>query len=151
DGAGNDHDIRAFHMRGGVPEMHGRTRSRESVRGLGRALVRTRDPIAERAEHFGDAAHADATDAHEMHVAEAGGEVGVGVQALHAASARTASATTLAASGLAKVRAASARERRSAASSASSFSSAARRAVNPSPSVTSTAAPAPSRYRALPV
>ncbi len=114
------------------------------------AAIGARYRITEIAEHFGDAAHADAADADEMHAAEVLHDVAVLLEAdrRHAATSIQMSAMRRAASGLASVYAASAIFRSFARSPISS-NAAPSRFTKSSPSTTSRAPPAATIASAL--
>ena len=81
DRAGHDDAIGVEHVRRAVAAMHLRAELREATRDRVVRVVGARHLVAERAQHFGDAAHADAADADEVHARIRLGEIAGGLQA----------------------------------------------------------------------
>ena len=74
DGAGNHHHIGAIDMRRRMAFENGRAQGLQALGRLTVVLVRTADLITQGHHDFGDAAHAGAADADEMHPRECPGQ-----------------------------------------------------------------------------
>src|SRR5581483_11496349 len=151
DRARRDHDIRIADMRGGMADAHVDTKLTQALRRRRFAAIRAGHGIAEVVQHLGDAAHAHAANADEMHAAESAHQVFVSEQTArrHAATSTQARAMSAAASGLASVRAASAMAMSLARSPSSAVKRCARSFVFKSRSWINSAAPAATSASAL--
>src|SRR2546422_2409085 len=82
-GRRDDHHVGALHVRCRVPESHLPPQLLQPPRHSARRQVRSRHPITQIQEHFGDPAHPDPADADEVHLTDL----------LHVISSSTSSAT----------------------------------------------------------
>ncbi len=68
DRRGDDHHVGRDQVLRPVADLQARAEPVQPARGLRLLEVRAADPVAEVEQHLGDAAHADAADAHEVHL-----------------------------------------------------------------------------------